>query len=313
MSQPDDYLFDPDNSAPDPEVQRLEALLRPLRHGAPLPSLPPRAPALTRRRWWPAALAAAALLLATLGALWLWPRAQAWPLTLTQGQQVTQSQLKEGQWLHTGSGQRARLQVADIGYMDVAPQTRLQLQATGQQHRLHLAQGRIQASVIAPPRLLVVQTPLADAVDLGCAYSLEVQPDGGAWLQVTSGFVALETPALSAFVPQGAHAYTSPGVGVGTPAFDDAPLALQEALRRFDAHPDDKNAVQTALQEARPRDTLSLWHMLQRAPQEERGEIYDRVVELLPASSPPGLQRRHAVELDREMLQRWQDQLWLRW
>ena len=48
------------------------------------------------------------------------------------------------------------------------------------------------ARVVAPPRVLVVETPAADAVDLGCAYALEVEADGSTRLSVTSGQVALE-------------------------------------------------------------------------------------------------------------------------
>ena len=45
-------------------------------------------------------------------------------------------------------------------------------------HCLRLAHGRLSARVTAPPRLFVVDTPAATAIDLGCAYDLAVLTDG---------------------------------------------------------------------------------------------------------------------------------------
>jgi len=53
----------------------------------------------------------------------------------------------------------------------------------------------------APPRLVIVETASARAVDLGCAYTLSVDAAGGRRLRVTSGWVALETPDGSVYVP----------------------------------------------------------------------------------------------------------------
>ena len=78
----EDYLWDKTGD-PDPEIQRLEALLSPLGHkGGALPAWP--AP---RRHWLPMTLALAASLLIIFGAVWmLRVRSRpAWQVSTMQG------------------------------------------------------------------------------------------------------------------------------------------------------------------------------------------------------------------------------------
>ena len=84
------------------------------------------------------------------------------------------ARLKVGESLITGAKDSARIQIADIGQADVAPNSRLRLITTrNTQHRLALDRGELRAHVLAPPRLFLVDTPSAVAVDLGCAYYLK--------------------------------------------------------------------------------------------------------------------------------------------
>src|SRR6185295_11964349 len=111
----------------------------------------------------------------------------------------------------------------------------------------------------APPRLFFVDTPSAVAADLGCAYTLEVDDQGASKLSVTSGWVALELKDRESIVPAGASCDTRPGVGPGTPYFDDAPSVLREALKTVDFNPDASvrsAALPWILDQARPRDSL---------------------------------------------------------
>ena len=88
---------------------------------------------------------------------------------------------------------RARIDIADIGTVTIAPGSRVSLTATGKaQHRLALEKGELEAHVKAPPRLFIVDTQAGKAVDLGCAYRLTTSPDGVTTLNVTAGQVALK-------------------------------------------------------------------------------------------------------------------------
>ncbi len=99
------------------------------------------------------------------------------------------------------------------------------------EHRLELARGKMSARIWAPPRLFFVDTPSAVAADLGCAYTLEVDDDGGSVLHVTSGWVALQLKDRESMVPAGAACETQPGIGPGTPYFVDATPVFREALQ----------------------------------------------------------------------------------
>ncbi|MCP4805755.1 MAG: FecR domain-containing protein [Proteobacteria bacterium] len=231
---------------------------------------------------WRWALPIAAVALLGLAPVLFGPPADepSWSMTQLEGTSICAEEsceLAEGDWLETDADSRVMLEVADIGHMEVAPETRLRLVATGvDEHRLELAEGRVDAAVIAPPRLLIVDTPVAIAVDLGCAYTLQVDPQGNGELIVSSGWVSLETDSYVAFVPAGAEARMDAERGPGTPVFWDASEEVRVAVHLVDAGQASLHAV---LAESRPRDTLTLWHVLQRHPQDA---VVDRIVELLP-------------------------------
>lgn len=216
-----------------------------------------------------------------------------------------------GEWLETDAASRAQIQVADLGHVEVAPNSRIRLVTTrATEHRLALARGRVEAQILAPPRLFIVETPSAVAVDLGCAYTLEVDKSGGSLLHVTSGYVELEGRGRqSSYVPAGALCATRPGVGPGTPYFEDATGTFRAALGQFDFARGGARALDTVLAAARRRDTLTLWHLLERVDAGERGRVYDRLAELF--GPPDGVTREGVLGLDPGMLERYRQHL--RW
>ena len=216
--------------------------------------------------------------------------------------------LKVGEWLETDDSSRAKIRVADIGQVEVDPNTRVRLVETGAtEHRLELARGRMSASIWAPPRLFFVDTPSAVAADLGCAYVIEVDEKGRTLLQVTSGWVALETGVRDSIVPAGASCLTEPGTGPGTPFFDDAPLPLVEALSEFDFGGGGSVALHKILSAARPRDTLTLWHLLSRVGDEERTLVFQKLQTLSPL--PAGVSREAVLALEPPALRAWKEKM----
>jgi hypothetical protein len=273
----------------------------------------------SRRRVFAAAFAAVLLALAAGGA-WLYVRAQRpwWEVARVEGAPRVASgrigergRLRVGEWLETDSASRAEIAVADIGQVEVEPNTRVRLVETRlTEHRLELERGTLHARIWAPPRLFFVNTPSAVAADLGCAYTLEVDDAGRGLLHVTSGYVALETDARESIVPAGAACLTQPGVGPGTPFFEDASEAFVEALAKLDFE-NDRASLDAVLTGAREKDTLTLWHLLSRVGADERVRVYERLAALAPP--PAGVTRVGIVGLDRAMLDAWKVNLEGNW
>jgi anti-sigma factor RsiW len=219
--------------------------------------------------------------------------------------------LSEGSLLETDGSSRATIRLREIGDVDVEPNSRVRLLDTGTDlQRLELERGRVSARVLAPPRLFVIDTPSATAVDLGCAYTLEVDDLGATLLRVTSGWVALAINGHEVEVPAGAVCRTVPGRGQGTPYFDDASPAFRSGVDYFDAT-SDSAVLAVVLNEARRRDTLTLWNLLPRVDVEWRGRICDRMVTLTPP--PRGVTRDGVLGLDGAMLDRWYDEIEYGW
>ena len=294
----EDYLWDR-SGEPAPEVASLEELLgplrwseRPLQRPTPLPS-PPHKP-------WFAVAAAVAL---SLGTAFLVEQMRtthpitSWNLSLA-GQKP--SAVRAGQVIETKGLSHANMQSDSVGEVDIEPNSRLRLiAAQPDEQRLALDHGTIHALIWAPPAKFVVDTPSAKTVDLGCQYTLSVAQDGKGFLTVEMGWVAFQWHSIESFIPAGAACSTRPGHGPDTPHFLDAPQALTQAVAQFDLT-GDAQKLNRALAAARPRDALTLWHLLQRTQGAERAQVFDHFAELVKL--PPSLTRESILRGDQKSM-----------
>lgn len=217
-----------------------------------------------------------------------------------------------GEFLETDANSRARIEVANIGDVEIAPNSRVKfVNSNRRQHRLALERGKMHAKIFAPPRLFIVDTPSSTAVDLGCEYTLEVDAAGNSKLHVTSGFVALERAGRESIVPAGAMCYTRRGAGLGTPFSPESTSAFQAALLRFDFSNGGTSSVNAILKEARFFDIVTLWHLLSRVSRAERGDVFDALAKY--AAPPVGVTRDGIMKLDRKMLDDWRDEVERLW
>jgi hypothetical protein len=225
--------------------------------------------------------------------------------------------LPPGEWLETGAAGEAKLRAPRLGTVRLAPRSRVRLiEATASRQRLELARGSIEVNVTAPPRVFIVETPTAAAVDLGCHYTLSVEDDGSSMLVVLLGRVALERGERVSVVPRDAQCRTRPDQGSGAPGpglphFADCSQAFTASIMVLEADPTADTAIEMLLEEARPRDTLTLWHLLQRVSGARRETVLDRLLELVPL--PEGASRQGILLLDRHELEALWEPMYRRW
>jgi hypothetical protein len=334
----ENYLWDA-SGTPDPEIQRLESLLADFRHENRALVLPTELTATHRKSLGPLLhllsmprLAAAAAILLVFGITLFFamrPKTApdtgpAWEVANIQGEpqigvkaiaaNQAPSKLHVGQTIITNSGSRASLSQADLGEIRIEPNSRVRLvQTDPNRKRIQLDVGTIHAAIWAPPGTFVVDTPSAVAIDLGCAYTLQVAPDGSGSIRTTLGWVGFHLNGRDSFIPAGAMCSTRPELGPGVPYFEEATSAFREGIAQFDSSPQDSPARSTALammlSEARAQDALSLWHLLSRTTGAERAQVYARFVALVPP--PAGVTRTGILNLDQTMLDLWWNSLGL--
>lgn len=318
----DEYLWD-GSGTPEPEIERLEKLLGRFRPAVrefefPSAATSPLRTRSRRERWW--RIAAALVLL--LGSIWLMRAVTgraAWTIAGQEGSPRIEGRVAErneiwkiGQWLETDAASRVQLRVDGLGEIEVGPNARLELlQANATQQQIRLERGTIRAAVTAPPYVFLVRTPGAYAMDMGCAYTLQVTDAGVSILRVTAGWVDLQHGFRQSLVPAGAAAESRPAIGPGAPYFADASERFREALETVNFDVEDSQARADALTillaEARPRDAFTLLNLFRRVDAEDRGRLYDRLAVLLPP--PAGLTRQNAV--DGDDMSAWWDKLGL--
>lgn len=297
----DDYLWDK-SGEPDADVARLEQVLGKLRwSGTPL-NFARAKPAQwwQQRRWW----AIAAVLMIGIGVTLVARRIQraagpvtSWQLSIAGGKADA---VRAGQVIETAGKARGKMESEFVGEVDIEPNSRLRLlRARGDEQRMALDHGTIHALIWAPPTRFVVDTPSARTIDLGCQYTLHVSKDGAGFLTVETGWVAFQWQNIESFIPAGAACTTRPGHGPGTPRFLDAPAALTQALAQFDAT-GSSEALNRSLAAARPRDALTLWHLLQRTQGAERAQVFSRFAALV--NLPPTVTREAILSGNRQSM-----------
>lgn len=289
---------------PDPEIERLERTLAPLRYRA------------TRRvalGLWPnvLAMAAAVLLVWSFSPSML---SRSYRITVLTGTPTADSKplsgktlLEVGQWLSTGDSSAVDLQVEDLGHVRVEPRSRLRILSTsGTLHHIQLEEGMIHAAVGGPAGRFVVETPAGRAVDLGCEYTLSVDDSGHGMLCVESGWVSLESGKRTSLVPSGAQCEMRPGIGPGTPYLAGASPDYLDLLREFDFEPNPAQHVEALIDQASSCDAFSLVYLVDRVDAHQRGRIFDRVTALYPPWQ--GITRAGIVSLEQAVVASWQDQ-----
>ena len=341
-----DYLWD-GAGEPDAGVVKLEQALGKFRHAGRVPELPEgfagshesKRTLSGARLWFQfVAVAASALIVFAVwsglrlpsetpasGVGWGVEQVAGAPRVGTKsiGRPGEKGTLRIGQTLETDRESRASIRVSDVGQVDIDPQTRLRLlESRTSRTRMDLERGTIHAMIWAPPGEFLVDTPSALAVDLGCAYTLQVDDSGAGLLRTRMGWVGFRLNGRDAFIPAGAVGETRKGIGPGTPYFEDASEEFRAALRQFDFAKlsDEERSAQLTivLVQARTEDALTLWHLLSRANVADRTRVFDRLNAFVPA--PAGVTRAGVEQGEQTMLDAWWNELgyddigvWRKW
>jgi ferric-dicitrate binding protein FerR (iron transport regulator) len=317
VSQDDRYLWD-GGGTPDPEIQKLEQALRPLRAPAEAPELP--LPARPRRWLARAAVASAVGALAAAAAVVIVLQGRggpgetdvaksppadpgpaeterrlegpSWPLEVVSGsvriggrEARVKGHMFVGEVLETAQDGKARLEVPSLGSVEVDGVSRVELVSASGQQRLRLHMGELEVSIYAPPGKFYVETPAGTAVDLGCAYTVSVDSSGNGRLEVRTGWVGFRLGARESLLPAGAECRLRAGHGPGTPRLADASDHFRRAVTVLDgpaSQEDQAFALGTVVSQARPQDAFTLWHLLDRLPPESRPAVLKRLVQLVP-------------------------------
>jgi hypothetical protein len=286
------------------DLARLEASLSRL----PVPPEPDWGRIQPQRRGVPVLVYAAAAALAIVALAGLGLARDAWRVETLAGAPALRGlafagRVALGGVIATDERSRARLEVKGLGEVELEPGSVLRrVRGRGGERRLALERGRIRANVIARPREFVVETRSGVATDLGCAYTLNVEPDGHGRLEVTSGRVTLTHAALESFVPAGAWCPLLPG-GPGVPRSAYASDAFLAALAAYDLPERPAAAVDMVLATAEGSDALTLWHLLPRVGGDDRARVAERIAELIEV--PADVPRERVLALEPAALDAW--------
>jgi hypothetical protein len=259
-------------------------------------------------RWWLARraprlawAAAAALTLVAAGVVERWLVRDAWRVEAVEGRArlggpALGARLAVGGSCTTDEGSRVRVEVKGLGQVDLAPGSSLRrVPGRRGESRLALDHGTIRASILAPPRVFVVETRVGVATDLGCEYTLSLDREKQGRLAVTRGRVAFVDHGRESFVPAGAWCPLASG-GAGVPRRDHAGDRFLALLESYDRPDCATGTIDSVLAAAEASDAITLWHLLPRVAGAERERVARRIDELIEVPADVPLARVLALE-----------------
>ncbi len=196
------------------------------------------------------------------------------------------------------------LTIANIGKAQIAPGSEITLVTTSvREHRLALRHGRMHATVVAPPRLFVVEMAATTAIDLGCEYDVTVNRAGVGELTVLSGSVELTSKFGAVVVPAGYTAKLAPSLGTGVPLITASTGYLVTIAADVAAGvPIAPERWHTPTMD----DALTLAYLLPRLDAAARTIVVDQLIQLVPL---PEIDTGAAKAGNLAAIERWCDAL----
>jgi len=313
------YLWDPAAPA-DPEVRALEEALASARFDStrrPL-SLPRTSSRNPRRLRIAVALAAAAVLLMAVGLTtywswrWSWTPGAAWTAEIdnTTDHRPVKTSLAVDQPLRLTRTSSARVDIARIGTMRVAPDSALTLaETTSSRHRVRLDRGSASVRIWAPPGMFAVRTPAGTIRDLGCIFDLSVDDEGTTRVRVDTGWIQMDNDYGESLIPAGAAAEMRPLTRPGVPIYRDASDVFAAAVRAAQDGGDTvaRRELDTIVHTARRRDVLTLLMFANVSATDMKRVLLARAAELWPP--PADVNIDAIVSGDRDQLWKWNNSL----
>ena len=191
------------------------------------------------------------------------------------------------------------LRADDLGSIDLFPDSEIRASTTRQ---VKLNRGKLHAFIWARPGQFVVDTPSSRAIDLGCEYTINVDPAGDGLLQGRHGLGGISIRRARELHPRrGAVRHPQ---AYRARAFRTMKIPPRRCSRPWDGFErGDRGSLPVILAEARPRDGLTLWHLLTRVPRpKNESAVFDRFAQLVavPAGrTKEAVLRRDTAAIDR--------------
>lgn len=237
-----------------------------------------------------------------------------WQVDKIKGNPVIENQsindggaLPNGKWLKTDAVSEALLKSGIIGDIYIAPQSEIKLAAFNKkEYRLYIKTGKISAKTWSPPHFFKIEIPSGEVIDLGCAFSLEVNNDNTSELQVFSGWIGLKTGNEKIIIPAGMSCRTHEDGRIIIPYNINTSVEFKNALEMYEDN-NKSTVLQNILTNAGKIDEVSLWYLLEEANPPDKRLIYDKLAEyVLP---PENVNYNGILNGDNTMMLSWWEKL----
>lgn len=215
--------------------------------------------------------------------------------------------LNGGDILTTDQNSQARIEFFDEGEIIVKPDSRLIKR--NDDYEFELAYGSVGVNKFNARKFFAVFTPSVTIKDyyMGGEYELVVGKDGNVEVKNIEGWLILQKGVQEVILPQMYYCRAFNDRGIGVPVRMNAGELLKKAVFEFNMSGQPEEAFTAIILNSGKSDAVTLWHLIQKTEASRRAAVFDKLVQLAPL--PEGVTREGILSLDKNMLQKWLNEI----
>ena len=210
--------------------------------------------------------------------------------------------------LKTGNSSEALIIIPNVGKININEQTTVVRVG----NNLRLNDGSVVVDTRENKEKLSVEIPsaLIDEYHLSDNYILQVDEKGNSKVEVFSGWLEVKSGDESYIIPEGYEMKIIEDATVGIPYLSESKPEFVQLLDDYIFGGKNSASLSAVLLSVSDSDAITLWNLLKKVKPNQRNEVYEKLVELVPA--PEGVTKDNILNLDQHALQLWLNEIeWL--
>ncbi|MCX6151632.1 MAG: FecR domain-containing protein [Ignavibacteriales bacterium] len=235
-----------------------------------------------------------------------------WEIIKSEGSYVIQNRLTDQKKFYlddkliTHDYSNVTVKIADFGLLHIDQNSIIKLiDAQKGENRIKLFQGSVSANTWTQTGKFSIETQNAITTENKSNFKINYFADTTTVINVISGFVEINSGNNVFMLPEG-YTFKIHQNETGIPVNNSSTGNLKIALIEFEKK-HDQNSFNIILNESAEFDALTLWHIFPLIDEHLRGKLFDKLNSFYAA--PNGVTKQGILELNKEMLKKWWDEI----
>lgn len=220
---------------------------------------------------------------------------------------VKLEEILPGDVISTNNESSAAVDIVGIGRINIFGNTSFTRLEEDNGAELHY--GKMMINTLKSDDNLHIAIPEAiiEGLELGSRYSVFVNPSGNSDIQLEKGWLLVKSGSHEIIFPQKYNLRVVNGSGVSLPYYSESSSLLVSLVEEYLFNGNESIKLNSILESSTEKEAITLWNLLPRVNEDQRGVVYEKLYELVPHTSD--ISRDDVLSLEKSFLQTWLDEI----